>query len=292
MNTAAVPQELDIPQLDLFEATSVYARPPLKWAGGKTRLLPALRRSIPPTYGTYFEPFLGGAALFFDINPKSAVLGDSNPELINFYEVLRDSPRLLIEHLQQFTVSEPDFYRIRALEPRTLTSIQRAARLIYLNKTCFNGIYRVNKRGQFNTPFGKQTRVNIFEQENFLAASTILGSAMLKCADFLTTVNEARSGDFVYFDPPYIPVSKFSDFKRYTKERFSERDHEELAEAFTVLAERGCYVLLSNSFHEKTALRYSRFHQQKVLMPRFVNCKGDGRGNVTELLISNYEPHI
>ena len=165
MNFAAISLVLDIPQQRLFESASEFSRPPLKWAGGKTRLLPALRRSIPPTFGTYFEPFLGGAALFFDTAPDFAVLGDSNPELINFYEVLRDSPSPLIDHLQQFTVSESEFYRIRALEPRALTPIQRAARLMYLNKTCFNGLYRVNKRGQFNTPFGKQTKVNIFERE-------------------------------------------------------------------------------------------------------------------------------
>ncbi|MFY9855351.1 MAG: DNA adenine methylase [Terracidiphilus sp.] len=292
MNNVAVAQELDVPQLSLFGTTRQLVRPPLKWAGGKTRLLPVLRRSIPQAFGTYFEPFMGGAALFFDTSPQTAVLGDSNPELINFYEVLRDSPELLIEHLERLTVSEAEFYRTRALEPLNLTPVERATRILYLNKTCFNGLYRVNKRGEFNTPFGKQTKVNLFDRENLLAASNALQFAKLKCADYLTIVKDARRGDFVYFDPPYVPVSKFSDFKRYTKEFFSEEDQEELAAAFTALAERGCYVLLSNSFQDETALRYAHFRQQKVFMPRFVNCKGDGRGNVTELLISNYEPQI
>lgn len=150
MISAAVAQEFGFSQLSLFETAHKSARPPLKWAGGKTRLLPALRRSIPPTFRTYFEPFMGGAALFFDTNPQSAVLGDSNPELINFYEVLRDCPEYMIEQLEQLTVSETEFYRTRALEPQYLTPIQRAARLLYLNKTCFNGLYRVNKRGEFN----------------------------------------------------------------------------------------------------------------------------------------------
>jgi DNA adenine methylase len=275
----------------LFEISeNAVAKPFLKWAGGKTRLLPALRRYIPPAFGTYFEPFLGGGALFFDVAPDSAVLGDSNPELIGCYQVVTDYPDLLINELAKFIVSESEYYRVRAQMPEDLSPVQRAARFIYLNKTCYNGLYRVNKKGNFNTPFGKYTKANFVDQENLLSASNLLKSASLIRGDYSAVVQNARRGDFVYFDPPYLPVSKFSDFKRYTKEFFYEEDHEKLAQTFATLADKGCHVLLSNSFHEKIADMYSRFHQEKVLVPRFVNCKGEGRGYVTELLISNDEP--
>ena len=243
------------PPEDLLLQERPFRTQLLKWIGNKQRQADAIIGYFPAQYGTYFEPFMGGAALFFDTSTRSAVLGDSNPELINFYEVLRDSPELLIEHLERLTISESEFYRTRALEPLDLTPIQRATRLIYLNKTCFNGLYRVNKRGEFNTPFGKQTKVNLFDRENLLAASKALQFAKLKCADYLTTVKDARRGDFVYLDPPYIPVSKFSDFKRYTKEFFSGEDHEELADAFTALAERA--AMCSSVIPSRRRLRYA-----------------------------------
>jgi len=268
----------------------IAAKPFLKWAGGKTRLLHALRRYIPSCFGTYFEPFLGGGALFFDVAPDIAVLGDANPELINCYKVVKDSPHLLLRELAKLTISESEYYRVRALAPEELSPVERAARFIYLNKTCYNGLYRVNKSGQFNTPFGKHTKVKLADSNTLGAASALLQSSLLMCGDYRTVVENAIRGDFVYFDPPYLPVSRFSDFKRYTKEFFYEEDHQMLADVFAALADKGCYVLLSNSFHEKIASLYSGFHQEQVLMPRFVNCKGEGRGSVTELLISNYEP--
>lgn len=267
-------------------------RPLLKWAGGKTRLLSVLRRSVPRSFRRYFEPFMGGGALFFDLAPADAVLSDSNPELISCYEVVRDAPDALIEELSHYRISEAEFYRIRGLDPHDLTPIGRAARLVYLNKTCYNGLYRVNKGGRFNTPFGHYKRVALFDEDNLRRASALLKNAALVCQDYQLALGSAREGDFVYFDPPYMPVGKYSDFKRYTKERFHDSDHVRLAETYIALAQRGCFVLLSNSYHETIAKLYSEYIQTKVQVPRFVNCKGEGRGNVTELLISNYSPAI
>jgi DNA adenine methylase len=267
------------------------AKPFLKWAGGKTRLLRSLRESLPPqSFHRYFEPFVGGGAFFFHLSPREAFLADSNPELINCYEIARNQPEELIDALSNFGISEPDFYRIRALEPKELSPVDRAARLIYLNKTCYNGLYRVNKQGQFNTPYGRHSNVTLVDPLNLDAASKLLKHAKLTCADYQTVLEVAGKGDFVYLDPPYVPTGKYSDFKRYTKDQFNESDHERLAEVFKELAARGCFVLLSNSSNRKTAKLYSGFVQRVVKMPRFVNCKGEGRGHVDELLISNYEP--
>jgi DNA adenine methylase len=265
-------------------------KPFLKWAGGKTRLLPALRKSSPQRFNRYFEPFLGGGAFFFDSLPSDAVLGDSNPELINCYQVVREKPRELIAYLSKLRINEAEFYRLRELRPEELAPVVRAARLIYLNKTCYNGLYRVNRQGRFNTPYGRHSNVTLVDPNNLIAASVALRRAQLICADFASVLETARKGDFVYLDPPYVPVGKFSDFKRYTKDQFYEADQERLATRFRELSAKGCSVLLSNSFNEKTAKLYSRFFQRTVKMPRFVNCKGEGRGHVDELLISNYEP--
>lgn len=278
-------------QRQLFDPSAARSgiRPFLKWAGGKTRLLEVLLESLPPKpFRRYFEPFIGGGAMFFSLAPDEAMLSDSNPELISCYEVVRNSPRELITELKNYTVTEAEFYRIRAILPATLTAVQRAARFIYLNKTCFNGIYRVNKRGNFNTPFGHYTTVNLVDERNLLRASDLLKRSSLFCQDYQCILDNAERGDFIYFDPPYVPVSKFADFKRYTKEFFYEADHAKLAEVFANLDERGCFVMLSNSFHETVSTMYRRYFQITVQVPRFVNCKGEGRGNVPELLISNY----
>jgi DNA adenine methylase len=265
-------------------------KPFLKWAGGKTRLLRSLRGSLPQEFHRYLEPFVGGGAFFFHLAPSKAFLIDSNPELINCYEVVRWQPEELIDSVSRLKISEVDFYRIRALEPEKLSPVDRAARLIYLNKTCYNGLYRVNKQGRFNTPYGRHSRVTLVDPVNLSAASNLLKHAKLVCGDYQRILDVAERGDFVYLDPPYVPVGKYADFKRYTKDQFRESDHERLAEVFGELDARGCMVLLSNSSNRRTAKLYSGFVQRVVKMPRFVNCKGEGRGQVDELLISNYEP--
>ena len=267
----------------------LQARPFLKWAGGKTRLLPGLLRCLPPNaFGRYFEPFLGGGALFFALAPKDAFLNDANAELMLCYEVVRDAPEDLLEALSEYRISEKEFYRIRSLEPESLPRVQRAARFIYLNKTCYNGLYRVNKRGEFNTPFGKNTDASLVDPKNVLAAGELLRHADLRSGDYETALDHAKKGDFVYLDPPYLPVSKYGDFKRYTRQFFYESDQNHLAAVFKELSSRGCVVLLSNSYHPKIASLYSDFQRLVVEVPRFINCKGEGRGNVKELLIANY----
>jgi DNA adenine methylase len=289
----ALQKQSVLPQEALFclESPRIRTRPFLKWAGGKTRLLSVLRRSVPPApFGRYFEPFVGGGALFFDLSPDRAVLSDMNPELISCYQVVRSSPEELIQELARYSVSESEFYRVRALQPGELSPVVRAARFIYLNKTCYNGVYRVNRSGQFNTPFGHYKTVALVDEDNLRRASELLQNATLICQDYQSVLDCATEADFVYFDPPYMPVSRYSDFKRYTKEFFYESDHEHLAQVFSSLVAKGCKVLLSNSYHPKITKLYSEYFQTKVDVPRFVNCKGKGRGDVTELLISNYAP--
>ncbi len=269
--------------------TTFKPRPFVKWAGGKTRLLSTLVRCVPRKYNRYFEPFLGGGALFFAVGPRCSVLNDSNRELINCYKIVRDHPEDLEMALSKFVISEEEFYRIRSQDPDTMTPIDRAARFIFLNKTCFNGVYRVNKRGQFNTPFGHYSKVSLFDSQTLGAASIALSDAKLLCGDYKAAVEDAIPGDFIYFDPPYLPVSKFSDFKRYTKEFFYESDHEELASTFAALHKRGCLVLLSNSHHPKICALYQGFEQRTIDVPRYVNCRGDRRGSVKELLIANFK---
>jgi DNA adenine methylase len=231
---------------------------------------------------------VGGGAFFFGLSPGTAVLSDSNPELISCYRVVRETPEELIEELSHYRVSEAEFYRVRACHPDEMSPVQRAARFIYLNKTCYNGLYRVNKSGQFNTPFGHYRSVSLVDKSNLRYVSQVLQGASLLCQDYQKVLDSAGEGDFVYFDPPYMPIGKNSDFKRYTKEFFYETDHQRLAQVFASLAARGCQVLLSNSYHPRIAELYAGYFQTKVEVPRFVNCKGGGRGKVAELLISNY----
>lgn len=279
-------------QGDLFpEQVDLPVKPFLKWAGGKTRLLRSLHESLPPHgFHRYFEPFVGGGAFFFHLAPNEAFLGDSNPELINCYEVVRDRPAELTAELSKFHITEAEFYKQRGLNPDEMSPVKRAARLIYLNKTCYNGLYRVNKMGFFNTPYGQRSNVSLVDEANLARASKLLKRARLLCVEYEDSLELAGRGDFVYLDPPYVPIGKYSDFKRYTKDQFGEANHERLAEEFRTLASRGCFVLLSNSANPKTERLYSGFVQRTVRMPRFVNCKGEGRGHVEELLISNYEP--
>ncbi len=277
-------------QVSLFqnERDGTRVRPFLKWAGGKSRLLPELRRCTPRNFSRYFEPFLGGGAMFFDLVPRSALLGDANPELIRCFKVVAERPEELIQHLEKLVVTEEEFYTMRAMPPENLDDVSRAGRFIYLNKTCYNGLYRVNKRGLFNTPYGRQDGIPLFQAQNIRAASRALQGAQLICCDYKILLEKARKSDFVYVDPPYMPIGKYSDFKRYTSDFFHDADHLALADALRSLHERGCFFLLSNSFQARVAEMYKDFFQITVQAPRFVNCKGKGRGKINELLIANY----
>ena len=226
------------------------AKPILKWAGGKTQLLNDLLPKVPSSYGRYIEPFFGGGALFFSLQPKNAIIADSNPELINMYRQVADHVDDVIQHLEQYENTKERFYAVRSQRWEVLPKAEAAARTIFLNKTCFNGLYRVNKKGEFNVPYGRYANPKICDQDALYAASVALKKAEILCGDyFLVLEHYAQEGDFIFLDPPYLPVSEYSDFKRYTKEQFYEEDHVELAKIIMRLHERGCYVILTNSNH-------------------------------------------
>ena len=227
--------------LGLFPA-EVAIKPFLKWAGGKTQLIPELSKYIPSGFNKYIEPFIGGGAFFFYLNPGKAIISDSNEELINTYKAVRDNVEYIIEILDIYKNEEPFFYEIRALNLNKLSEIERAARLIYLNKTCFNGLYRVNKKGQFNVPYGKRNG-EFLNKETLRNSSEFLQNAKILHSDYLASLNKnAIKGDFIFLDPPYYPVGKYSDFKRYTKEFFYHDDHVTLKEEFDRLVKMGCHT--------------------------------------------------
>jgi len=266
---------------------NVKARPFLKWVGGKGKLLPQIHRVLPDSFGRYFEPFLGGGALFFELLPKSAVLADANSELIDCYRAVRDSVEDVIDALMQHTYDEGHYYRIRALDPSILALPSRAARTIFLNRSGFNGLYRVNRDGIFNVPFGRYTNPTLCDAENLRACAKALKGIELICGDFATTVSEARSNDLVYFDPPYIPISATSNFTRYSAGAFGPEQHRRLATVFATLAAKDASVVLSNSEAPEVRRLYSAFEIHSVSAPRSVNSDPSKRGNVTEVVVCN-----
>jgi DNA adenine methylase len=268
----------------------LQAKPFLKWVGGKSQLLGELRSLMPQEqYGTYFEPFVGSGALFFHVNPKDAVINDSNTDLINCYEVIRDNVEELIKALKNYSNDPETYYSVRALDNQKLNSVERAARMIYLNRTCFNGLYRVNQKGQFNTPYGSYSNPRICNEENLKAVSYVLRDIKIVSGDYQKSLKSAKKGDFIYFDPPYLPVSKYSDFKRYTKDSFYDKNHEELAETFKELDSKGCYVMLSNSDHPLAYKLFDGYNIKIVKARRLINKIASGRGKVNELIVRNYE---
>ena len=261
-------------------------RPVLKWAGGKTQLLSELLRNTPDQYGTYIEPFLGGGALYFALQPQRAVLSDSNPELINMYKQLVASVEAVIEILKEFKNEKQMFYRVRADHYGELDPVYAAARTIYLNHTCFNGLYRLNRAGDFNVPFGRYENPTICDAEGLRTASGQLASVRIVLGDYKEVLrSNAQSGDFVYLDPPYLPVSKYSDFKRYTTEQFYEDDHRELAAEVERLHELGCHVLLTNSNHPLVHDLYEGFDTRVIGTKRNINKQGQGRKG-TDIIVS------
>ncbi len=255
-----------------------FTRPILKWAGGKTQLLKELIPRIPKHYNRYIEPFIGGGALFFALKPTNAIIADSNPELILTYQQLARNIEKVIEYLEQYTNTSETFYKVRAQDWKELPKAEAAARMIYLNKTCFNGLYRVNRQGRFNTPFGRYKNPNICDIEHLHAASDILKNATIICGNYLDVLNKyASPGDFIFLDPPYIPVSKYGDFKRYTKEQFYEKDQIQLSEEFHRLYNLGCSVILTNSHHPLVEQLYIDFPQDVISTRRSISSKGTSR---------------
>jgi DNA adenine methylase len=266
--------------------------PFVKWAGGKSQLLNIFDAYLPARFNRYFEPFVGGGAMFFHIYARDerlrARLSDLNEELINCYLAVRDRADEVIRHLKKHRNEREYFYAVRSLDPRTLSETERAARIIFLNKTCFNGLYRVNSRGQFNVPFGSYKNPRTCDEENLRAVSAALKHVTLRCEPFKTALQSARAGDFVYLDPPYQPLSATSNFTSYTSKCFGEADQRELANAVRQLHERGCHFMLSNSDNELIHELYEGFRIQRVFATRAINCKAAGRGRISELLVMNY----
>jgi DNA adenine methylase len=272
-------------------------KPFVKWAGGKGQLLERLEHYYPKNFGTYYEPFLGGGAVYFHIvnlYPKmNAVLSDTNAELITAYQVIKeqvdDLINLLKIHRENYRFSPKEYYySIRENEPET--SVEKAARLIFLNKTCFNGLYRVNSKGKFNVPCGWFLNPSIFDEENLRAISTVLrwSNTKLVVADYREATKDAKKGDFIYFDPPYLPKSPTSSFTSYTAKGFSITNQKQLANWSIELSQRGCSVLLSNSDTPEIYEIYKNHEIKLVQVSRAINCKGTGRKGHTELIISPF----
>ena len=270
------------------DLTPSAAKPFVKWAGGKRQLLGDIVARVPKLTGRYFEPFVGGGAVFFHLRPPRAVLSDGNAELIDCFRAVREEVRAVVAALRLHRYERDHFYAVRALEPETLTLAERAARTIFLNRTCFNGLYRVNSKGRFNVPFGRYTNPTIVDPANLRACSRALRRARVECAPFQSVLGEARRGDFIYFDPPYHPRSKTSRFTGYAPGGFTADDQRELARLYTTLDRRGVLLMLSNSDTPLIRELYQGFRVVEVQASRSINSKGGRRGAITELVILNY----
>ena len=265
------------------------AAPFMKWVGGKRALLPQLEALFPQRFDRYFEPFVGGGAVFFHLQPETAHLSDYNDELITTYRMVRDEVDALIEHLRTHSNDPEYYYAMRAQDPAELDDLECASRMIFLNRTCFNGLYRVNSKGTFNVPFGKHKNPTICNEQGLRAASEALRGVTFAQEPYMAVLERAKAGDFIYFDPPYHPLTETANFTSYTPGSFSARDQQDLAETFIALANRGCKVMLSNSDTEFIRELYSAFHIEKVMAPRMVNRDASKRGPVAEVVVRNYK---
>ena len=276
----------------------IKGKPFVKWAGGKRQIIDKLKKCLPEEFNTYYEPFIGGGALLFELSPKKAVINDSNEELMNVYRVLCNEEKFKkmchtlnhyeTNHLEEF------YYEIRNKDRNKksfnrLADYTRAARTIYLNKACFNGLYRVNSKNEFNVPFGKKKKVNTYEGSNLITVSNYLTMNDIKilCCDFEEAVKDAKKGDFIYFDPPYD--SDTSTFNSYTETGFDKDEQRRLAKVFKELDQRGCYVMLSNHNTKLINELYKDYNIHHIEAKRNINSNGKKRGKVEEVIITNYE---
>lgn len=281
------------------QKTNKLVAPVVKWVGGKRQLLPEIKKYSPKKFNTYFEPFVGGGAVLFELQPKQAVINDINKELINLYSVIQNNVEELIDKLSDTNVysnTAECYYKIRELdrEPKKynkLTGIDRAARVLYLNKTCYNGLYRVNSMGEFNSPFGSYKNPNIVNEITLRAVHKYFNESNIKFlnGDFEKTVKNAKKDDFVYFDPPYAPISKTSNFTGYNESGFGENEQIRLQELCDTLNKKGVKFLLSNSDCEFIRELYKYYNIVTIKAKRAINSNGNNRGAVSEVLIRNYE---
>ncbi len=266
-------------------------RPVLKWVGGKGQLLPELLPRLPQSFNAYHEPFIGGGALFFELAAQgritTAYLSDANPSLIDVYLGLRDCVDEVIAVLRQHRYEHDYYYQVRALRPADLSLPERAARIIYLNKTCYNGLYRENRRGEFNVPFGRYKNPTICDEPNLRAASRVLQGVDIARRPFFTVLDYAKAGDFVYFDPPYHPLSPTANFTSYDRDGFGPDDQRKLRDMFAALGDNGVPAMLSNSDTPFIRELYAGFRLDQVQVARMVNSKANGRGKVAEVIVRN-----
>lgn len=276
---------------------NVSAKPFAKWVGGKRQLLGQFHELglLPSGFdgakNRYLEPFVGGGAVFFDLQPKNATISDLNGELITTYRVIRDDVDSLINSLKKHTYSKEYFLDIRAKDPMNMDPLDVASRFIYLNRTCFNGMYRVNSKGQFNVPFGRYKNPIICDEDNLRAVSSVLRNVEILNEDYKFVLQKAKPGDFIYFDPPYYPINTTSSFTSYTKDGFAEKEQTELRDTFDKLSRRGCFVMLSNSDTPFIHSLYDNVKNAKITIVkagRAINSKSTGRGKITEVVVTNY----
>jgi len=270
----------------------------IKWAGGKKQLLEQFKPLFPKKIERYFEVFVGGGAVLFYIiknyKPKYVFISDINEELINTYEVIKNDVENLIKELKKLKEihSKEVYYKIRAEDPKLLSPLIRASRFIYLNKTCFNGLYRVNSKGQFNVPIGSYKNPSICQEKDLREISKLLQDVEIKVMSFGEITKLAKKGDFIYFDPPYYPLKKGQSFTTYTKGNFLEKKQKQLAKVFKELDKKGCKVMLSNSDTDFIKGLYKEYKPKIVKARRMINCQGDKRGKINEIVITNYNNRI
>ena len=275
----------------------IKAKPFVKWAGGKRQILDKLKKYIPKEFNVYYEPFVGGGAMLFELAPKNAVINDSNGELMNVFNILCNDKKYnkMCKYLNKFERkhSEEFYYKLRNIDRNIkkfskLNECKKAARTIYLNKACFNGLYRVNSKGEFNVPFGKKTKVNTYDGENLLNVHSYLtmNNIDILCTDFEDACSTTKKGDFVYFDPPYD--SDTSTFNSYTENGFNKDEQIRLANVFKDLDKKGVKVMLSN--HNTILIKelYKDFNIHVIEAKRSINSNGKKRGNVEEVIVTNY----
>lgn len=282
--------------MEQYNQIIAQPKPFVKWVGGKRQLIPILTSNMPKTFGTYFEPFLGGGALFFHMlarHQKQYSVSDLNSDLVLAYTTIRDKVNDLISSLKiheknYLQDSKVYYYSIRNSTPKS--QIEKTSRLLFLNKTCFNGLYRVNNQGKFNVPLGRYLHPNIVNEDNLRSVSQLLRSndISIKCSDFEAVLADAKKGDFVYFDPPYQPVSETANFTNYTAKNFTYNDLSRLHKVCMELDSKGCMVLLSNSNSSKVSEMFSDWQINKIQAKRSINSDSTKRTGHFELLIKNY----
>ena len=275
----------------------IKGKPFVKWAGGKRQIMPEIKKYVPENYDTFYEPFVGGGAVFFELAPRKAVLNDYNSELMNVFECIKDEDKFdkMCTELNHHEAnhSEEYYYQVRNIDRdikkyNKLADYKKAARTIYLNKACFNGLYRVNSKNEFNVPFGKKEKVNTYEGQNLGVVHCILNFNDIKLlsTDFEEAVKDAKKGDFVYLDPPYD--SDTSTFNDYTENGFNKDEQIRLAKLFKELSDRGCYVMLSNHNTILVKEMYSDYNIHIIEANRNINANGKKRKKVEEVIITNY----